>query len=79
MRPQFSMKTLLLVMACVAVGCAMWIKWYWGDSILLTIDAVANAYRQRGSRVLHTATSGAVRVSIADGEMNVSGWRDGEE
>jgi competence protein ComEC len=34
-------------------------------------EGVADAYAARGSRVLHTATSGAVRVSIVDGQMDV--------
>jgi competence protein ComEC len=42
------------------------------------VDRVASveaAYRARGSRVLHTATSGAVRVSIAGGRVSVDCWR----
>ncbi len=35
------------------------------------LEAVTNAYATRGSRVLHTADSGAVRVSISDGQLTV--------
>jgi competence protein ComEC len=39
--------------------------------------AVATAYAARGGRVLDTATSGAVRVSIANHELTVDCWHAG--
>lgn len=39
------------------------------------LPAVQAAYQARGSRVLHTADCGAVRVSIAGGQVSVDCWR----
>jgi competence protein ComEC len=39
------------------------------------VSAVQEAYAARGSRVLHTADCGAVRVLIADGALSVGSWR----
>jgi competence protein ComEC len=43
------------------------------------VEAVTRAYSSRGSRVLHTADSGAVHVSIAGGELSVDCWHAGAE
>jgi competence protein ComEC len=40
------------------------------------VPAVEAAYTTRGSRVLHTAQCGAVRVTIADERVSVDCWRE---
>jgi competence protein ComEC len=40
------------------------------------VSAAAEAYRRVGARVLHTAESGAVRVSIGPDALEVRTWRD---
>jgi competence protein ComEC len=42
-------------------------------------EEVTRAYAARGSRVLHTATSGAVRVLIAGGQLAVDCWHPAAE
>ncbi len=39
------------------------------------LEFVATAYQEPGSRVLHTAESGAIHVAIVDGQLSVDSWR----
>ena len=43
------------------------------------LEVTTTAYSSRGSRVLHTADSGAIHVSIADRELAVDCWHAGAE
>jgi competence protein ComEC len=59
-------------------GFAEWSRPEWtiiSGSHRDSTDVVAGAYAARGGRVLHTAASGAVRVSIDQGRLAVEPFR----